>query len=128
MIFMGVRQHQTDNIAAFLDQITNIRKNKLDPGKIIAGKRNAEIDRKPPPLPLGAKTIERQIHADLADAAERRENELIGGWRHARVSVSAGAFSEKPADGRASAPYQSAQATLQLLRMVFHGNSINSRS
>ena len=128
MILVGVRQHQTDDIAALLNQITNIGKNELDPGKIIAGKRDAEIDRKPPPLPLRAEPIERQIHADLADAAQRREDELIGGCRHARIPVSAGAFSEKPAGGRASAAYQTGQAALQLLSMVFHGNSINSRS
>ena len=38
--------------------------------------RHADIDDQPGALALVAKPVERQVHADLADAAERREHQL----------------------------------------------------
>ena len=38
------------------------------------------------PAALGAEAVEREIHADLADAAERRKDELVAGVRHQRRS------------------------------------------
>ena len=39
--------------------------------------RDAEIDRDPLPPALVAKPVEREIHADLADPAERRKDEFV---------------------------------------------------
>src|SRR3989304_129010 len=44
---------------------------------LLGGERHAEIDRQPAALVLGAEPVDRQVHADLADAAERREHQVL---------------------------------------------------
>jgi len=74
-------------MAAFLNQIADVGENEIDPRQIIAGEGNAEVDRKPTPVLFRAEAVKREIHADLADTAERREDEFIGGAKHGRIPV-----------------------------------------
>src|SRR5262249_14759926 len=53
-------------------------------GKRVIGEGDAEIDRDPLPALLVPEAVDREIHADLADPAERGEHELIGGLSHSR--------------------------------------------
>src|SRR5262249_1442680 len=49
----------------------------FDAGQIVAREGDAEINRKPGLLARRAKAVDRQIHADLADPAERRKNQFL---------------------------------------------------
>src|SRR5207253_1719587 len=51
----------------------------FDSGQRVVGKSNAEIDRNPLPAMLVAEAVNREIHADLAGPAKRREHEISGG-------------------------------------------------
>src|SRR4249919_4030263 len=52
---------------------------------LLGGKRHAEIDGQPSAPSLVADTVDRQVHADLADPAKRRKNKFV--WpRHAHRS------------------------------------------
>jgi hypothetical protein len=129
MIFVRVRQHQAYNIAALLDQIADIGENELNAGEIIASEGNAEIDRKPPPVLLLAESVKREIHADLADPAERRENELIRVARHARVPVSQpGHFRSSLPPGMTRDPRPTWSGLKNRLGWFSTENATNSRS
>ena len=67
MILVRVGEHEAEKVAALLDQIADVGKDEIDAGKVVAGERDAEIDRDPLPAALVAEAVEREIHADLAD-------------------------------------------------------------
>ncbi len=78
MIFMRMRDHDAGEILALFDQEADVRKNQIDAGQMLfLSKRHAEIDRDPAAAALVAQTVERQVHADFADAAERREDQIL---------------------------------------------------
>jgi len=78
MVLMGVRQHQPDQVLALLLEKADIRHDQVDARQmLLIAEGNAEVDREPGTLVAVAEAIDRQIHADLADAAERREGQLI---------------------------------------------------
>src|SRR5215475_13846688 len=79
MILVRMSQHQAEEIAPFFHEIANVRHDEIDAGQRLVGKSNAKIDRDPLPALLVAEAINREIHADLAGAAQRREHEFIGG-------------------------------------------------
>src|SRR5262252_5485833 len=79
MILVRMGQHQAEEIVPFFHEIANVRHDEIDAGQRLVGKSNAKIDRDPLPALLVAEAINREIHADLAGAAERREHEFIGG-------------------------------------------------
>ena len=74
MIFVGVGEDEADDVAPLLDQKADVRQDQIDAGQmLLGGKRHAAIDDQPCPPPPVADTVDREIHPDLADAAERRE-------------------------------------------------------
>ena len=77
VVFVGVGQHEANEVAAFLDQKADVRQNQIDAGQmLLGGERNAAIDNEPlPPSPV-TNAVDREIHPDLADAAKRREHKL----------------------------------------------------
>src|SRR6266700_47234 len=77
MVFVGVGEHEAEQIAALLHQELNVGQDQIDAGKVIASERNAEVDRNPLPATRIAEPIDREIHADLAHSAQRRENEPL---------------------------------------------------
>ena len=78
MVFVAVGQHQTDDVFALLDQVADIRQDQIDPGQLLLGcKGHAAIDDQPLPPPRIAEAVDREVHPDLADAAERRKNKLV---------------------------------------------------
>ncbi len=74
-----MREHETREVAPLLDEERDVRHDEVDAGQVVARERHAEIDRHPGALAAVAEPIEREIHPDLADAAERREQEFGGG-------------------------------------------------
>ncbi len=76
---MGVRQHKTHEILPLLHQEADIRHHHIDARKMFfVAERHAEIDGEPATLLAIAEAVDRQVHADLADAAERRKGQFIG--------------------------------------------------
>ena len=74
MVFVGVGQRQADDVAPLLDEETNVRQYEIDAGQVLlGGKGHAAIDDEPLPPPAVAEAVDREIHPDLADTAERRE-------------------------------------------------------
>ena len=78
MILMGVGQHQADQVLALLFEEADVGHDQVDAGQmLLVAKGHAEIDRQPRSLMAVAETIDRQVHADLADTAERRKGQFI---------------------------------------------------
>src|SRR6266851_2592439 len=78
MVFVGMGQHQADEILALLFEKADIGHDQIDARQmLLVAKRHAEIDREPGALVAVAKTVDRQVHADLANAAERRKGQFI---------------------------------------------------
>ena len=80
MVFVRVGEHEADDVAALLDQEADVRQDEIDAGQVFfAAERDAAIDDQPFSPGTVAEAVDREIHPDLADAAERRENELRAG-------------------------------------------------
>ena len=78
MVLMGVRQHQAHQVLALLLQEADVGHDQIDARQmLLVAKGDAEIDREPGPLVAVAEPVDRQVHADLADAAERRKGQFI---------------------------------------------------
>src|SRR5215831_2588389 len=77
MVFVGVGEHETDDVASFRDQEADVRQDEIDAGQVFfAAERNAAIDDQPLSAGTVAKAVDREIHPDLTNAAKRGENEL----------------------------------------------------
>ena len=63
-------------------EITDVGQDEIDAGQRIVAEGNTEIDRDPLPVPFIAEPVDREIHPDLADPAERREYEFVGRTQH----------------------------------------------
>ena len=61
----------------FLDDEAQIRQDDVDAGLDLARERHAEVDHQPLPGVRRAEAVEVDVHADLAEAAERHEYELV---------------------------------------------------
>src|SRR5215211_1934405 len=84
MILMGMGEDDAGKVSPLLDEITDVRIDEVDPRKVLlAGDRHADINREPGPAALLAHPVDREIHPDLADPAQGREDELIAGGDHA---------------------------------------------
>ena len=78
MILMRMGNHQAGEVLALRHQKADVGKNQIDARQVLfRGKRHAEIDRQPLAVALVAEPVDRQVHADLADAAERREHQFL---------------------------------------------------
>src|SRR5580704_6596081 len=88
MILMAVGDHQADDVLSLRDEKADVRQDQVDAGQQLLGrKRHAAIDDQPLPAALVAKTVDREIHPDLADAAERRKDQFV--LRHQLRSLAA---------------------------------------
>ncbi len=90
MVFVGVGQHQADQVLALFLQEADVGHDQIDARQmLLIAKRHAEIDRKIRALMAVAEAIDRQVHADLADAAERRKRQFIRPRHHAAPAEAA---------------------------------------
>src|SRR6185437_15559094 len=88
MILMRVRKDEPCEVFSFLDQIANVRKDQIDSGQmLLGGKRHPQIDGKPGALARVTDAVDRQVHADLADAAKRREYKFLLRPRHGQAPL-----------------------------------------
>ena len=78
MVLMGMGQHEADQVLPLFLQKADVGHDQIDAGQmLLVAKGDAEIDRQPGALMAVAEAIDRQVHADLADAAERRKGQFI---------------------------------------------------
>ena len=78
MVLMGVRQHQPDQVLALLLEKADVGHDQVDARQmLLVAEGDAEIDRQPGALVAVAEAVDRQVHADLADAAERRKGQFV---------------------------------------------------
>src|ERR1700676_1805834 len=78
MVFVGVGQHQANQVLPLFFEKADIGHDQIDARQmLLIAEGDAEIDREPRALMAVAETVDRQVHADLADAAERRKGQFI---------------------------------------------------
>ena len=78
MVFMGMRQHEAHQVFALFLQEPDVRHDQIDARQmLLVSKGNAEIDRQPRTLVAVAEPVDRQVHADLADASQGRKGQFI---------------------------------------------------
>ena len=78
MVFVGVGQHQSDQIVALFFEKGDVRHDQIDAGQmLLIAEGHTEIDREPGAPRATAEAIDRQVHADLTNAAERRKGQFI---------------------------------------------------
>ncbi len=91
MVFMRVRQYDAEQVLAFLLEEGDVGHDQVDARQMIfAAEGDTEIDRHKTALLAVAEPVDRQVHADLADAAERCKGEFVGARHHGRPCESAG--------------------------------------
>lgn len=79
MIFMGMGEDEADDVVALFFKEADIRKNDIDAGFVLAAEGDAHVDDQPRIRPFPAIAVQIEVHADLADAAERYEDERVFG-------------------------------------------------
>ena len=78
VVLMGVGQHQSHQVLPFLLQEGDVGHDQVNARQmLLVAEGDAEIDRQPGPLVAVAEAVDRQIHADLANAAERRKGQFV---------------------------------------------------
>src|SRR5205823_3178969 len=85
MVLVSMGQHDTGEVTTLLGEISDIGHNEIDARHILAPERHTEIDYDPGLLALAPYAVERQVHAELADSAERREYELVHATPHCQL-------------------------------------------
>ena len=88
MVLMAVGEHDAEQIGAMLLDEGEIGEDQLDPRIGRIGEGHAEIDHHP----FALAAVEIDVHADLARAAEREEEQFFAGFHHVSVS----SFRRKP--------------------------------
>ena len=74
MVFVGMGDHEADDVVHTLFDEGRIDHEGLDFGHVIAAEGNAGIDDQP----FSGVTVEGHVHADAVAAAEREKNDLVG--------------------------------------------------
>src|ERR1700730_2110516 len=73
-----MRQHEPDEILALFFEEADIGHDEIDAGQmLLIAKGDPEIDRKPGALMAVGQAIDRQVHADLADAPQGSKGQFI---------------------------------------------------
>ena len=73
-----MREHQAYQVLPLLLQERDVRHDQVDARQMLfVAERDAEIDREQASLVPVAEAVDRQVHADLADAPERREGQFV---------------------------------------------------
>jgi hypothetical protein len=90
MVFVGVGQHQADQVLALFLQEADVGHDQIDARQmLLIAKGYPEIDCKPRALMAVAEAVDRQVHADLADATKRRKSQFIRPRHHAAPTEAA---------------------------------------
>jgi len=102
MILVSMGQHQADEVFSLLDEIADVRQDQVDARQmLLGGKGNAAVDDQPRPLSAVAEAVDRKVHSDFADAAERGKYQF---WirHHSIRAVAETRSATAPATGNTS--------------------------
>jgi hypothetical protein len=77
VVFVAVRKHDGLQVSALLFCEGDVGHDEIDTGRFAIPERNSHIDAKPLTTVARGDPIKREIHPDLADAAERREQKFL---------------------------------------------------
>ena len=114
MVLVRMGQHQRQQVLPLLLQEGDVRKDQVDARQVLlVAERDAKIDGKPAPLMAVAEPVDRQVHADLADASERREGQFIGARHQAAPAGLAAASPKKTSPEAIGTRCPSAVATIR---------------
>ena len=84
MVLMGMGKDDAGEFLALLHEEADVRHDEVDTRQVVATEGDAEVDGHVGEGAAGAIAVDRQIHADLADSAERSEYEFVACLRHVR--------------------------------------------
>ena len=78
MVLVRVADHDARELVLALQQVADIGQDAIDSGQIVSeAEGDADVDCKPLPIAPVPVAVEGEVHADLADAAERHEDEFV---------------------------------------------------
>ena len=77
MILVRVGQHEADEVFPLLLDEAQIRQHDVDARLALVRKGDAEVDHQPLARVRRTEAVEIDVHADLAEAAERHEHEFV---------------------------------------------------
>src|SRR5712691_1173306 len=102
VILVAVGEHDALEVLPLGLEKADVGHDQVDAGNFRVGEGHAHVDAEPFAPAAGAEPIEREVHADLADAAERHEQKLVVAWRHGQPALAIGNTS--PAEIASRAP------------------------
>jgi hypothetical protein len=82
MVLMGVGDDDAEQVGPVLDDVAEVGQDDVDARRLRPGEGEPAVDQDPFALLLRPEAVERGVHADLAEAAERDEDELVAGTGH----------------------------------------------
>src|SRR5262245_32290496 len=78
MILVCMSENQASDVVALFHQVADVGEDQINARKmLLRGKGHAKVDSQPGAPAFVAQTVNRQIHADLADPAERRKHQFL---------------------------------------------------
>ena len=86
MVFVRVGNDDADKIVPHLLDEGRVRHDDVDASLLRPRKGNAAVDHQPLFLTGGPETVEPHVHADLAQAAKRHENQLLRNLIHPMIA------------------------------------------
>ena len=86
MVFVGMGDHEADDVVHALFDEGRIDHERLDFGHVIAAEGDAGIDDQP----FSGMTVEGHVHADAVAAAEGEKNDLVGAGNRATYGAGPG--------------------------------------
>ena len=86
MILVRMRDDKTDEVLLRLLDKGEVGHDEIRARQVLAGEGKAEIDHQPFARLDRTVAVKRAIHADLAETAERRENEFVATAHAGRLS------------------------------------------
>src|SRR4029434_9307362 len=80
MILMRMSENQASDVVSLFHQVADIGEDQINARKMfLRGKGHAKVDSQPSASVLVAEAVNRQIHADLADPAQRGKQQCLFG-------------------------------------------------
>ncbi len=77
MVLVAMRENEAEDIFALLNEVADVGQDQIDTRQVLfGGERDAAIHDHPLPAALIPDAVDRKVHPDLADAAERCEYEF----------------------------------------------------
>src|SRR5262245_20514066 len=78
MILVRMSENQAGDVITLFHQVADVGEDQINARKmLLRGKRHAKVDSQPGAPAFVAETVNRQIHADLADPAQRRKHQFL---------------------------------------------------